>query len=309
MQIEDKVYDIHISIPEELAPDMKDIYDFIIARLQKLRICSCNSKLDYWAECVGPLQFLSSVFFYRQKRKIVLSRIRDIVSAPDFIPSSIAPVIETCVTHDAFSPAEFSNLLQTPIIEGHTAMYWAVVNHRREALSAFAVFIPRFSSVCFDDLRLACMIINDHASFAQLNFKLGPVIDSKDEPLRRLLNCPPDEVQVQTGDRLSENKFTVCFRFRMFQKRLRMAHVLTTEFVAGDMVWRIWVAYFCTTPSMIGWYVTLRLSRHSSPARPEIVLVIKAHGGVKPGWGRVSRPQDLRVPHNNSKGCTLAPKK
>ncbi|KAG1878975.1 hypothetical protein F4604DRAFT_1923661 [Suillus subluteus] len=269
-------------------------------------VSSADSTKGTSRQLVPPFrQFLSSVSSYRQRRKIVLSRIRDIVSAPDFIPSSIASVIETCVTQAAFSPAEFSNLLQTPIIEGHTAMYWAVVNHRWEAVSAFTAFIPRFSSVCFNDLRLACMIINDHASFAQLN--LGRVINSKDESLRRLLNCPPDEVQVQTGDKLLENKFVACLRIRMFQKRLRMAQVLGIEFVAGG---RIWVVYFRTTPSMIGWNISLRLSRHSSPARPEIVLVIKAHGGVQPGWCRATRSQDLRLTYyDDSTEPILAPKR
>jgi hypothetical protein len=49
MQIEDKVYDMRIPVPGELASDMMDIYDFVIARSQKSLISSCDS--DYWAEC------------------------------------------------------------------------------------------------------------------------------------------------------------------------------------------------------------------------------------------------------------------
>ncbi|KAG1824520.1 uncharacterized protein BJ212DRAFT_1320770 [Suillus subaureus] len=49
MQIEDKVYDVRIPVPGELVPDMKDIYDFVVARSQKLIISSRDS--DYWAEC------------------------------------------------------------------------------------------------------------------------------------------------------------------------------------------------------------------------------------------------------------------
>ncbi|KAG2073274.1 hypothetical protein BDR04DRAFT_347774 [Suillus decipiens] len=48
-------------------------------------------------------------------------------------------------------------------------MYWAIMNRRREAISVFSVFIPRFSPVCSSDVRLACMSISDHVVFAQLN--------------------------------------------------------------------------------------------------------------------------------------------
>jgi len=102
-----------------------------------------------------------------QQNTTVLSSIRDIVSAPDFTPSSVAPIVDACAA--ALPATEFSNLLQTPNIAGHTALYWAIVNNRREAFSAFAGFISQFSSVCSSDLRLACMVTSDHALFMQLN--------------------------------------------------------------------------------------------------------------------------------------------
>ncbi|KAG0704521.1 hypothetical protein DFH29DRAFT_997610 [Suillus ampliporus] len=113
--------------------------------------------------------------------------------------------------------AKFSNLLQTRSIEGHTALYWAIVNNRPEALSAFFGFISQISSVCSSDLRLACMTTSDHASFTRL--KLGGYNDPKDEPLRRPLSCPSNEIQVHAGE--SANKVVAVFRIRMFQKRLR----------------------------------------------------------------------------------------
>ncbi|KAG1750525.1 uncharacterized protein EDB91DRAFT_1244106 [Suillus paluster] len=156
---------------------------------------------------------ICSLLQTRQKQKAVLSRIRDIVSSPDFTPSSVAPAVSACAAD--LPAAVFSYLLQTPNIEGHTALYWAIVNDRREAFSAFIAFIPRFSSVCASDLRLACMATNDQALFAHLN--LGNFQSLKDEPLRRSLGCPPDEVQVYEGN--EPNKFVACIRIRMFQKR------------------------------------------------------------------------------------------
>ncbi|KAG2042875.1 hypothetical protein BDR03DRAFT_942313 [Suillus americanus] len=102
-----------------------------------------------------------------QKQTTVLSRIRDIVSAPDIIDTpSVALIVDACTA--SLSVAEFSDLLQSPNIEGHTALYWAIVNKRQEAFSAFAVFITKFSPVCSSDLRLACVATHNQALFVQL---------------------------------------------------------------------------------------------------------------------------------------------
>ncbi|KAG1878226.1 hypothetical protein F4604DRAFT_1923786 [Suillus subluteus] len=240
-------------------------------------------------------------FFVRNnnKRTMVLSRIRDIVSTTDFISSSVAPIVEACAA--ALSPGEFSDLLQKPNIEGHTAMYWAIVNHQREAISAFAAFIPRFSSVCSSNVRLTCMSISDHCVFAQLNSARASAINPKDKSLRYFLNCPPDEVQVQdAGDRRFNSQFVAYFCIRMFQKRLRVSQKLGIEFVASE---RIWLLQFNLLPEG-DLHVGLSLAEHCLPAKPEMVLVIKAHSG------RATPSQDMRVAYTiaNSKGCSLVHK-
>ncbi|KAG1753124.1 hypothetical protein EDD22DRAFT_733663, partial [Suillus occidentalis] len=96
----------------------------------------------------------------------VLSRVRDLVSAPESTPSSAARIVDACAA--ALPNEEFSDLLQTANIEDHTALYWAIVNDRLEAFSALAGAISEFSYNCYSDLRLACMITNDQALFAQL---------------------------------------------------------------------------------------------------------------------------------------------
>ncbi|KAG2343875.1 hypothetical protein BDR05DRAFT_999770 [Suillus weaverae] len=248
-------------------------------------------------QCTGRPSIFSFIR-NKAKRTTVLSCIRDIVSAPDFSSSSIISSVNACVA--AISPAEFSDLLQKPDIEGHTAMYWAILNHRREAFSAFAAFIANFSSVCTSDLRLACMSTSDHVLFTQM--KLGRVINPKDESLRNFLGCPPDEVQVHdTGDGLRKCEFVVCFRIRMFQKRLLVRRELGIEFVAAG---RIWLLRLLSTASDGLWRIFLTLSKESLPVRPEVVLVIEAHSG-KPDCA--TPPQDLRVPRNN-RSVVLAPK-
>ncbi|KAG2112592.1 uncharacterized protein F5147DRAFT_791288 [Suillus discolor] len=240
-------------------------------------------------QCTGK----PSIFSFmqkREKRAIVLSRIRDIVSAPNFSSSSIVPTVNTCAA--AISPAEFSKLLQKRNIEGHTAMYWAIVNHRREALWAFVSFITRFSSACVSDLRLACMLTSDHALFAKRN--LARVIgSSKDESFRKFLGCPPDEVQIHdTGDGMCKIQFNVCFRIGMFRKRLLTKRKFGKEFVAAGRIWSLRMSSvapdgFCR--------IHLKLSDESLPTRLDAVLVIEAHSG-KPGCE--IPPQDLRKPNH-----------
>ncbi|KAG1898026.1 uncharacterized protein F5891DRAFT_500422 [Suillus fuscotomentosus] len=171
----------------------------------------------------------------KQKRRqaLVLSRIHEIVSSPDLNVSSVLSIIKSCAA--ALPTAEFSNLLQKRNIESHTALYWAIVNHQREALLELVKFIPKFSRACSADLRLACMTASDHDSFMLLN--LGDNFDPKDKSLRRILGCLRDDIQVyewDTADR-SKNHFYVRFVFRMFQKRLRIARKFEVEFVAQGM--------------------------------------------------------------------------
>ena len=100
----------------------------------------------------------------------VLSRIRDLVTGPNYTPSSVAPIVDYCAA--SLSASEFSNLLQSLNVWDHTAMYWAIVYDRREALSALVGYISQISPDCADDLRLACMLVNDHPLFTQLGLEL-----------------------------------------------------------------------------------------------------------------------------------------
>ncbi|KIK35519.1 hypothetical protein CY34DRAFT_812061 [Suillus luteus UH-Slu-Lm8-n1] len=96
-----------------------------------------------------------------QKQKFTLSPIRDLVSAPGFTSSSssvtVISLLSACAA--ALSPPMFSHLLQTPNIQGHTALSWVIVNDRREAFSPFVVeSFPDFRLLGCFDLRLACMM-------------------------------------------------------------------------------------------------------------------------------------------------------
>ncbi|KAG1726888.1 uncharacterized protein EDB91DRAFT_1254135 [Suillus paluster] len=222
----------------------------------------------------------------------VLSRIREIVSF-DFTPSSVTPIVNSCAA--ALPAAEFSDLLQQPDIEDHTALYWAIIKHRPEVLWAFIKYILKFSRVCLSDMRLACAIVSDQIMFARLN--LGRTINPKVGSVRCFLGCPPDKIHVYGGNGVGNNKFVVSFRFRMFQTRLRIAQELAVEFVAAG---RIWVLCFYVGPEGM-WRVEYGLSKHSLPVYPAAVFVIKAHRGPPD----CVTPAPLRLEMTSP--CTLVP--
>ncbi|KAG1867914.1 hypothetical protein DFJ58DRAFT_117311 [Suillus subalutaceus] len=243
----------------------------------------------------------SSVFSFRrmkQKRTAVLSRIRDIVLAPSFTPSSVTPIVNACTA--ALPAAEPSNILTQLNIEGHTALYWAIVNNRPRAVWAFNKFISCYSSVCTSDLRIACMITSNHAMSTQLN--LGR--RSEQIRLRGLLGCPPNGIQVHTCDELT-NQFNVVLRIRMFQKRLRTAteNKWYHEFVAGGRIW--WLCFILLKPSNGLWSAEIGFW-HSQPARLDAVLLIEAHSRK---LGRATSPEALKIPSTltGTKLLALAP--
>ncbi|KAG1858773.1 hypothetical protein DFJ58DRAFT_658560, partial [Suillus subalutaceus] len=218
----------------------------------------------------------------------------DIVLAPNFNPSSVTPNLNACAA--ALPAAELSNILTQLNIEGHTALYWAIVNNRPQALWAFNKFISCYSLVCTSDLRIACMITSDHAMFTQLNLghrkPLIWILGSEQMRLRGLLGCPPDEIQVNTCDELT-NQFNIVFGIRMFQKRLRTAteNKWHYEFVAGGRIW--WLRFILLQPSNGLWSAEIGLWEHSQPARLDAVLLIEAHSR-KPG--RATPPEALKIP-------------
>ncbi|KAG2116059.1 uncharacterized protein F5147DRAFT_818249, partial [Suillus discolor] len=201
-----------------------------------------------------------------QSKEKCLSCIRAIVSSPDYSPSFVAQTVSACVA--TLPAAEFSKLLQQPNIEDHTALYWAIVNNRREALWAFMDFIPDPSPACYSDLYLAFMMVGDNTLFTQLG--LNEMFKPKYKSLRQFLGCPPDEVQIQE---LSSGRFVASFCVRMFQKRLRTANAIAVEYLARGRIWTLWV-YLGSGQK---WVATCQLEEPSLPVEGSNQLRIEAH--------------------------------
>ncbi|KAG1800715.1 hypothetical protein EV424DRAFT_420376 [Suillus variegatus] len=250
-------------------------YDTISNIRVKCRQPSIFSFLSVWQRCAT-----------------VLSRIRDLVSATDVTPSSIESIVHACARD--LTAAELSGLLQTPNIEGHTALYWAIVNHRQEVFWAFKLFISKFSSKCSSDLRLACMRTSDNSLFRNLNFQ---DTDAQDESLRQFLGCPPDEIEVHDVRGLDGNQFVASVHIMMFQKRLCTIQKLKYDFVARGRIWSL--SFGLGRKGK--WVVGFGLSSPSlpvSPVRYSIVVETRTRKGES---GRETLPK--RVFKGGSKTC------
>ncbi|KAG2353645.1 hypothetical protein BDR07DRAFT_1495915 [Suillus spraguei] len=232
----------------------------------------------------------SSIFSFRrmkQKRAAVLSRIRDMVLAPNFTPSSVIPNVNACAA--ALSIAEFSKILTQLNIEGHTALYWAIVNNRPQALWALwnKLIGKYYPSDCLLDLRIACMIISDNAIFRQLSLESS----GEGGHIRGFLGCPPDKIEVHVCD-TPTNQFNVALQIRMFQKSLRaiVGKYLNHDFVAGGRLW--WFRFNMREDGRC--YTDIGLHQHSHPARLNAILLIEAHNQKQAGC--VTPPEALKIP-------------
>ncbi|KAG2068409.1 hypothetical protein BDR04DRAFT_1103387 [Suillus decipiens] len=233
----------------------------------------------------------SSIFSFRrmkQKRAAVLSRIRDIVLAPNFTPSSVTPNINACAA--ALSAAELSKILIQLNIEGHTALYWAIVNNRPQAFWALfnTLIVMKYPSLdLYWDLRIACMVANDHTLYRQLK------LDMYDggRHMRRILGCPEDKIEVYVCD-TPTNRFNVVLQIRMFQKRLRAAdgNQLSYEFVLGGRIW--WFRFGIDEDGRCS--TAIGLQQYSHPARPDAVLSIEVHNWTQ-AYG-VTPCEALKIP-------------
>lgn len=58
-----------------------------------------------------------------------------------FTPS---PAVHACAA--LLPAAEFSSILQNPNIEGYSALYWAIMSHRKDAIMAFTEFASKLLS-------------------------------------------------------------------------------------------------------------------------------------------------------------------
>lgn len=177
----------------------------------------------------------------KEVRTTIQGLIRDLVKQND--PQGALGVLESCADACRSFDLAISTLLQERTIEGHTPLYWAIINRPSESatesvesdepdlVTALLSHAAPLSDATVDELRLACLHTSDHGLFQRL--RRTPAFSPLSGADELILggNVPVDDVDVEDvpGD---ESGFIARFRMPMFQKRMRISEEISLEFIA-----------------------------------------------------------------------------
>lgn len=218
----------------------------------------------------------------KQTLQTVISLLHDLVSTTTTENSAAASILASCAS--AIPPSSFSTLLQQPTFEGHTPIYWAILNHHAHILPDMLQYAGPLNNACIADIRLACLASGDQVLFGKLRRGELPFITTLARADALILgSTSADDIDVREVD--GEAAFSASIKIRLWQKRMRVAGLVNVEFIARG---RIWSLTFFSPPSPssfpnslstrgagIGpWRVALSLMEHSPPTFVDGRLVI-----------------------------------
>jgi hypothetical protein len=105
----------------------------------------------------------------KQVRQTVLSLIRDLVTNPQSL-DILDSCADACRTHGL----DLSAIMQEPSIEDHSAIYWAIVNHRELLVPSLLAHAAPLTSATISDIRLACLVTSNEELFQALRCRREP---------------------------------------------------------------------------------------------------------------------------------------
>ncbi|KAI0629568.1 hypothetical protein C8Q77DRAFT_1141099 [Trametes polyzona] len=224
----------------------------------------------------------------REVRNTIQGLLRDLVKQTD--AQGALGVLESCADACRTYDLPLSALLQERNIEGHTPLYWAIINRPTEptsteqpdVLAALLAHAAPLSDATADELRLACLHTSDHGLFQRLRRlpAFSPLSGSDELILGG--SVPVDDVDVEDvpGD---EAGFVATFRIPQFQKRMRISEEITLEFIAKGRMWMLKFVVAKHPDPRLGyryfragsWVTVLSLLPHSPPTWIDSRLVIE----------------------------------
>ncbi|GJE98197.1 hypothetical protein PsYK624_144200 [Phanerochaete sordida] len=218
----------------------------------------------------------------KEVEKTVMNLVRDVVKVPDAAAISVLRNCEEACNSHSLS---FAALLQEQTIEGHSAIYWAIIKRPRdlpgaaglELVQTMLAMAAPLSAATISEIRLACLQASDEALFQRLRHTpaFSP-LSGKDEILLGA-NIPPDDISVSevAGN---QGEFVAVFRIPQFQRRMRVTKQVTLEFIARGRMWCL--AFLesdgisCSAGEKGAWVVSLSLMEHSPPTWIDSHLLI-----------------------------------
>ena len=178
----------------------------------------------------------------REVRTTLLGLLRDLVKQND--AAGALGVLESCADACRTYDLSVSTLLQEQSVEGHTPLYWAIINrpaHPKsgaegeqtgpDLVSALLAHAAPLSDATVDEIRLACLHTSDHAFFQTL--RRSPAFSPLTGTEEILFggSVPVDDVDVEDV-KADEGAFVARFRIPLFQKRMRISGAIKLEFIA-----------------------------------------------------------------------------
>ncbi|KAK0500080.1 hypothetical protein EDD18DRAFT_813834 [Armillaria luteobubalina] len=222
----------------------------------------------------------------RETKSTITSLIRDLVRPPN---SSLAcnEILASCAEACASYSLSLPYILQEKFCEGHTPLYWAIINKPRqteeeseELLSALLRYAVPLTPSTISELRLACLVTSNQDLFRALWRELKP-LSGTDTML--LGAAGSDDVRV-VATNASEGAFAAEIEISQFQKRMRVGKEVEVEFIAQARMWRL--SFFVSaqdrrrSPRRGAWCVGLALMESSSPTWVDSRLVIQDQPGI-----------------------------
>ncbi|KAH9851143.1 hypothetical protein C2E23DRAFT_733600 [Lenzites betulinus] len=228
----------------------------------------------------------------KEVRTTIQGLIRDLVKQND--AQGALGVLESCADACLSYDLSLSTLLQERTIEGHTPLYWAIINRPTDAdgaatpdapdvVTALLAHAAPLSDATTDELRLACLHTSDHGLFQRL--RRSPAFSPLSGADELILGAsgPVDDIEVEDvpGDEVG---FVATFRIPMFQKRMRISQEISLEFIAKGRMWMLkclvvkeqWDSRIGHQHIRAGsWVVVLSLLPHSPPTWIDSRLVIE----------------------------------
>ena len=181
-----------------------------------------------------------------ETRKIVLELIRGIVWANG--GTTIMEVLDNCAALCARQQVSLPSILQELSFEGHTPVYWAIIQHQQPSNPSSDEVLMKLFALCspltrytIHDFRRACLNMYSNSILQQIRSSpstyphSGTDImllqkDNTTSPIRGFR----DSVQVSErgAHQSNEDTFSVKLELEMFQKRMRVSHEVQIEFIA-----------------------------------------------------------------------------
>jgi len=189
-------------------------------------------------------------------------------------------LLESCADACYSNNLSFSEILQDPSIEGHPAIYWAIVKRPSpddfELITSLMSYSAPLTPETIREVRLACLHVGDQALFQCL--WRSPEYGALSGADRMLLGVtsPPDTVDVEELPG-QDGPFAARLNIVQFEKRMKVSGEIAFEFIARGRIWKL--RFYVTKDEMTKqpgpWAIMITMMEQSPPTKLDARIIIK----------------------------------